>query len=157
MYFIEIMRPSFVASAQATPEGLVGRSPRFRAALDLAERVAPSNPTVMLLGESGTGKDLVAQAIHQLSEHAGGPFVPVECAGLPDSLFESELFGYVKGAFTGANADKPGLVEAATGGTLFLDKVGDIPLSEQVKLLRLLETRRFRRVGSTDWQTPTSA
>ncbi len=152
LYFIEIMRPSAVASASARADGLVGRSPTFQQALSLVERVAPSDATVMLLGESGTGKELLAQAVHRLSPRAAGPFVPVECTGLPDALFESELFGYVKGAFTGASTDKPGLVEAAQGGTLFLDEVGDIPLSEQVKLLRLLETRRFRRVGSTVWQ-----
>lgn len=150
--FIEIMRPSRVASAQARPEGLVGRSTAFQQSLALAERVAGSEATVMLLGESGTGKELMAEAIHHMSPRSGGPFVPVECAGLPDTLFESELFGYVKGAFTGAAADKPGLVEAAAGGTLFLDEIGEVPLSEQVKLLRLLETRRFRRVGSTEWQ-----
>ncbi|MGE0624350.1 MAG: sigma-54 interaction domain-containing protein [Pseudomonadales bacterium] len=150
--FIEIMRPSRVASVQARPEGLVGRSAAFQKALALAERVAGSEATVMLLGESGTGKELLAEAIHRMSDRAGGPFVPVECAGLPDTLFESELFGYVKGAFTGATADKPGLVEAAAGGTLFLDEIGEVPLSEQVKLLRLLETRRFRRVGSTEWR-----
>ena len=149
--FIEIMRPSRVASAQASPEGLVGRSSAFQVALALAERVAGSEATVMLLGESGTGKELMAEAIHHMSPRSGGPFVPVECAGLPDTLFESELFGYVKGAFTGATTDKPGLAEAASGGTLFLDEIGEVPLSEQVKLLRLLETRRFRRVGSTDW------
>jgi transcriptional regulator with PAS, ATPase and Fis domain len=150
--FIEIMRPSRVASAQASPEGLVGRSPAFQKALSLAERVAHSEATVMLLGESGTGKELMAEAIHRMSARSGGPFVPVECAGLPDTLFESELFGYMRGAFTGAASDKPGLVEAASGGTLFLDEIGEVPLSEQVKLLRLLETRRFRRVGSTEWR-----
>jgi transcriptional regulator with PAS, ATPase and Fis domain len=130
----------------------VGRSAKFQQALSLAERVAGSEATVMLLGESGTGKELMAEAIHHMSARSGGPFVPVECAGLPDALFESELFGYVKGAFTGASADKPGLVEAAAGGTLFLDEIGEVPASEQVKLLRLLETRRFRRVGSTEWR-----
>ncbi len=151
LYFIEIMRPSSVASANARGEGLVGRSPAFQKALALVQRVAPSDATVLLLGESGTGKELLAETVHRLSKRAAGPFVPLECTGLPDALFESELFGYIKGAFTGAAADKPGLVEAAQGGTLFLDEVGDIPLSEQVKLLRLLETRRFRRVGSTVW------
>jgi transcriptional regulator with PAS, ATPase and Fis domain len=151
MYFVELMRPSSVASARAAPDGLVGRSQAFQRSLALVERVAPSEATVMLLGESGTGKELLAQAVHRLSARASGPFVPVECTGMPEALFESELFGYVRGAFTGANRDKPGLVEAAAGGTLFLDEVGDIPLSEQVKLLRLLETRRFRRVGGIDW------
>jgi DNA-binding NtrC family response regulator len=113
-------------------------------------RVAPSEASVLLLGESGTGKELVAQAIHESSEHAGGPFVPVECAGLTDTLFETELFGHEKGAFTGAIGRKVGLIESARGGTLFLDEVGDIPLGIQVKLLRLLETGTYRRVGGTE-------
>jgi two-component system, NtrC family, response regulator HydG len=152
LFFVELMRPSRVASARASSEGIVGGAPTLRRALELVERVAPSEATAMLLGESGTGKELLAQTVHNRSRRAGGPFVPVECTGMPETLFESELFGYVRGAFTGATRDKPGLVEAAAGGTLFLDEVGDIPLSEQVKLLRLLETRRFRRVGGTDWQ-----
>ncbi len=152
-FFIEQIFPvSDVASVQPdTPSAMVGKSKPFRNMLDLVQRVAPSNSNVLLLGETGTGKDMVAQTIHRLSQSADGPFVPVECIGLPESLFESELFGHVKGAFTGATANKIGLVEAAEGGTLFLDEVGDIPLHDQVKLLRLLETRRFRRVGSTDW------
>jgi len=124
----------------------------FQKMLELVERVAGSDTNVLLLGESGTGKELVAETIHRLSARKGEAFVPVECTGLPEALFESELFGYVKGAFTGAQADRPGLVESAQGGTLFLDEVGDIPLPDQVKLLRLLETRRFRRVGSNEWQ-----
>jgi transcriptional regulator with PAS, ATPase and Fis domain len=120
--------------------------------LGSVDRVAPTEASVLLQGESGTGKEMVAYAIHQRSARAGGAFVPVECTGLPEALFESELFGYVKGAFTGASVDKPGLVEAADGGTLFLDEIGDVPLSDQVKLLRLLETRQFRRVGSTEPQ-----
>ena len=152
-YFIEQMHPSDAAAAQSRDDGrLVGASPAFRAMLNLVERVARSDTSVMLLGESGTGKEMVAQTVHRLSERADQPFVPVECTGLPDALFESELFGYVKGAFTGATSNKTGLVEAAQGGTLFLDEVGEIPLSDQVKLLRLLETRRFRPVGSTDWR-----
>lgn len=151
-YFIEIMHPSNVASATGSASGPVGRSRAFQHTLSLVTRVAPSDATVMLLGESGTGKELLAETLHRLSERNRGPFVPVECTGMPETLFESELFGYIKGAFTGATHDKPGLVEAASGGTLFLDEVGDIPLAEQVKLLRLLETRRFRRVGDTDWR-----
>ena len=151
-FFIEILHPSSVASATGSAAGPVGRSRAFQRTLSLLNRVAPSDATVMLLGESGTGKELLAETLHRLSQRSGGPFVPVECTGMPEALFESELFGYVKGAFTGATHDKPGLVEAAAGGTLFLDEVGDIPLGEQVKLLRLLETRRFRRVGSTEWR-----
>lgn len=151
LYFVEILRPSNIASATGGA-GLIGKSQAFQRALELADRVAPTDTTVLLLGETGTGKEVMARTIHDRSKRESGPFVPVECTGLPDSLFESELFGYVKGAFTGATSDKAGLVEAAEGGTLFLDEVGDIPLSEQVKLLRLLETRCFRRVGSTEPQ-----
>jgi transcriptional regulator with PAS, ATPase and Fis domain len=105
---------------------------------------------VLLLGESGTGKELFARAVHEASERASGPFVVVDCSGLTDTLFESELFGHEKGAFTGATARKPGLVETAQGGTLFLDEIGDIPLGMQVKLLRLIETGTYRRVGSIE-------
>ncbi|MBT8080053.1 MAG: sigma-54-dependent Fis family transcriptional regulator [Gammaproteobacteria bacterium] len=152
MYFVEILRPSTIAEANEG-DGLIGVSPAFQKVLGFIDRVAPSNTTVLLLGESGTGKEIMAQTIHQRSERESGPFVPVECTGLPEALFESELFGHVKGAFTGANSEKLGLVEAAAGGTLFLDEVGDIPLSDQVKLLRLLETHQFRRVGSTEAKT----
>ncbi len=152
LYFVEILRPSTIATTRGG-SGLVGKSPSFRRTLELIDRVAASDTTVLLLGETGTGKEVMARTLHERSARNTGPFVPVECTGLPDSLFESELFGYVKGAFTGAHADKPGLVESAAGGTLFLDEVGDVPLSEQVKLLRLLETRRFRRVGSTEPQS----
>lgn len=152
LYFIEHMRPSDAASTGTSQHRLVGSSAAFQAMLNLVERVARSDTNVMLLGESGTGKEMVAQTVHRLSSRKDAPFVPVECTGMPEALFESELFGYVKGAFTGANANKTGLVEAAEGGTLFLDEVGDIPMSEQVKLLRLLESRRYRRVGSSDWQ-----
>jgi len=149
-YFVEIMRQAQVASASPSERGLVGRSPAFNRMLELIQRVAPSETTALLLGETGTGKELVAQAIHDQSARRDGPFVPVECSGLTETLFESELFGHEKGAFTGANNRKPGLVEAARGGTLFLDEVGDIPLSMQVKLLRLLETGTYRRVGGVE-------
>lgn len=151
-YFIEQMHPSDAGSTTSTSDRMVGHSKAFQSMLGLVERVAHSDTNVMLLGESGTGKEMVAQTVHRLSPRNGRPFVPVECTGLPDALFESELFGYVKGAFTGAQADKTGLVAAADSGTLFLDEVGDIPLADQVKLLRLLETRRYRQVGSNDWQ-----
>jgi DNA-binding NtrC family response regulator len=113
-------------------------------------RGAPSEAAVMLLGETGTGKELVARVIHEASPRAGGPFVAVDCSGLTETLFESELFGYEKGAFTGATHRKLGLVEAASGGTLFLDEIGELPLSLQVKLLRLLETGTYRRVGGIE-------
>ncbi|MGI9288855.1 MAG: sigma-54 interaction domain-containing protein [Pseudomonadales bacterium] len=153
MYFIEIMRPSSIATIASNGKGFIGKSRSFQRMLDQIDRVAPTDTTVLLLGESGTGKEIAAQTIHARSQRSSGPFVPVECSGLPESLFESELFGHMKGAFTGASQEKPGLVEAADGGTLFLDEVGDIPLSGQVKLLRLLETRSFRRVGSTETRT----
>jgi transcriptional regulator with PAS, ATPase and Fis domain len=149
-YYIEKLEPLPGARTLAHAQGLIGRSPAFLAMMELVARVAPSAAAVLLQGESGTGKELVAGAIHQLSRRADGPFVAVDCSGLAETLFESELFGHERGAFTGAVARKVGLVEAASGGTLFLDEVGDIPLSIQVKLLRLLETGTFRRVGSPE-------
>ncbi|OYV02349.1 MAG: Fis family transcriptional regulator [Burkholderiales bacterium PBB5] len=140
------------ASARPSAEGLVGRSPAFNAALAAVQRVAPSMLPVLLLGESGTGKELFARAVHEASPRAAGPLVVVDCSGLTDTLFESELFGYEKGAFTGAHARKKGLVETAHGGTLFLDEMGDVPLAMQVKLLRLIESGTFRRVGSVETQ-----
>jgi len=139
-----------VAHGRSVARGLIGRSPVFQHMLALVARVAPSMATVLLLGESGTGKELVAQAVHDASPRAAKPLVVVDCSSLPETLFESELFGHERGAFTGANTSKAGLVEAASGGTLFLDEVGDIPLPMQVKLLRLLESGTYRRVGSTE-------
>jgi DNA-binding NtrC family response regulator len=149
-YFIEKMEPLRVAQGRAAAQGLIGRSPPFQQMLELVARVGPAQASVLLLGESGTGKELVARAIHEASARSAAPLVVVDCASLPETLFESELFGHERGAFTGANASKPGLVEAASGGTLFLDEVGDIPLPMQVKLLRLLESGTYRRVGSTE-------
>ena len=149
-YFVERMLTVREASSLPAESGLVGKSPAFNRMLELVRRVAPSGTAALLLGESGTGKELVAQAIHQQSGREHGPFVVVECSGLTETLFESELFGYEKGAFTGASQRKIGLVESAAGGTLFLDEVGDIPLALQVKLLRLLETGTFRRVGGVE-------
>ena len=105
---------------------------------------------MLLLGESGTGKELFARAVHEASGRAGGPFVVVDCSGLTETLFESELFGHEKGAFTGATTRKPGLVETAQGGTVFLDEIGDVPLAMQVKLLRLIESGAYRRVGGIE-------
>jgi transcriptional regulator with PAS, ATPase and Fis domain len=149
-----VERLSTVRSASARPsvEGLVGRAPAFIAALAAVQRVAPSMLPVLLLGESGTGKELFARAVHEASPRARGPFVVVDCSGLTETLFESELFGHERGAFTGANTRKPGLVETAKGGTLFLDEMGDVPMSMQVKLLRLIESGTFRRVGSIESQ-----
>jgi transcriptional regulator with PAS, ATPase and Fis domain len=147
-----VERLSMVRSASARPsdEGLVGRSPAFNLALAALQRVAPSTLPVLLLGESGTGKELFARAVHETSERADGPFVIVDCSGLTETLFESELFGHEKGAFTGATMRKPGLVETAQGGTLFLDEIGDVPLAMQVKLLRLIESGTYRRVGGVE-------
>lgn len=140
------------ASARPSAEGLVGRAPAFNEAISALQRVAPSTLPVLLLGESGTGKELFAHALHEASDRAQRPFVVVDCSGITETLFESELFGFEKGAFTGATSRKPGLVETAQGGTLFLDEIGDVPLSIQVKLLRLIETGTFRRVGGTEIQ-----
>jgi len=148
--FVERLGTVRQASAQPSAEGLVGTSPAFMAALSAVQRVAPSSLPVLLLGESGTGKELFARAVHEASGRASGPFVVVDCSGLTETLFESELFGYEKGAFTGAIARKPGLVETAKGGTLFLDEMGDVPLAMQVKLLRLIESGTYRRVGSVE-------
>jgi len=128
---------------------MVGESEAFKAMLNKINRAANSDISVLLFGETGTGKELVSQALHSSSHRAGKPFVVIECTGMSDTLLESELFGYEKGAFTGATTNKKGLVEAAEGGTLFFDEVGDIPLSTQVKLLRLFESQTYRPVGST--------
>jgi len=149
-YFVEKFEPLAVARALAGNDELVGRSPAFTRMLEMVARVAPTETTVLLEGATGTGKELVARAIHDASPRAGRPFVVVDCSGLPETLFESELFGHEKGAFTGATTLKHGLIEAANGGTLFLDEVGDIPLVMQVKLLRLIETGTYRRVGGTE-------
>ena len=149
-YFLETMSSVKCASTQPQPEGLVGRSMAFNTLIELIQRVSCSDVSVLLQGESGTGKELVAEAIHNASKRSQGPFVAVDCSGLTESLFESELFGHEKGAFTGAQSRKIGLVEAASGGTLFLDETGDIPKNLQTKLLRLLETGSFRRVGGVD-------
>jgi DNA-binding NtrC family response regulator len=126
---------------------VVGGSPAARAALDLARKVAATDSTVLLRGESGTGKDLFARTIHALSKRAGGPWVKVNCGALPEALLESELFGHEKGAFTGAVRQKAGRFEDAHGGTLFLDEIGEMPLALQVKLLQAIEEKTFTRVG----------
>jgi DNA-binding NtrC family response regulator len=129
--------------------GILTRNAGMQDVLRIIERVAPTDSTVLILGESGTGKELVARAIHERSNRAERPFVPLHCGALPREVFESELFGHEKGAFTGAVSAKPGLVELADGGTLFLDEIGEMDPEVQVKLLRALETGTFFRVGGT--------
>src|SRR5438477_9834764 len=128
---------------------VVARSVKMQEVLATVERVAPTNSTVLLGGESGVGKDLVARAIHEKSRRASGPFVKINSTAIPENLLESELFGYEKGAFTGAVASKPGKFELADKGTLFLDEIGDVPPVTQVKLLRVLQEREFERLGGT--------
>lgn len=128
---------------------LIGSSPAMSKMVSLLERVAPSEANVLIGGESGTGKELVAKALHLNSARKGHPFVPINCGAIPENLLESELFGHEKGSFTGAEKRKEGLFESADGGTLFLDEIGELPMSMQVKLLRVLQEREFRRVGGT--------
>lgn len=148
-YFIEVMKPVREVSAEPIANKMIGRSPAFNQLVDLIQRVGKTETNVLLIGPSGSGKELAAQALHAASTRTRKPFVTVECSGLTDSLFESELFGHVKGAFTGATSNRKGLVESARGGTLFMDEVGDIPLHLQVKLLRLIETHTYRPVGES--------
>ena len=128
---------------------IVARSPKMQEVLATVERVASTNSTVLLGGESGVGKDLIARAIHEKSRRASGPFIKINSTAIPENLLESELFGYEKGAFTGAAASKPGKFELADKGTLFLDEIGDVPPVTQVKLLRVLQEREFERLGGT--------
>jgi DNA-binding NtrC family response regulator len=128
---------------------IVARSPKMQEVLATVERVASTQSTVLLGGESGVGKDLIARAIHEHSRRASGPFIKINCTAIPENLLESELFGYEKGAFTGANTAKPGRFELADKGTIFLDEIGDVPGSIQVKLLHVLQDREFERLGGT--------
>jgi Nif-specific regulatory protein len=132
---------------QANPAGIVGNAPRLRQALHQIEQVAAADVTVLLLGESGTGKELFARALHLHSPRRGGPFVKINCGAIPEALFESELFGHERGAFTGASQARAGRFEQAHGGTLFLDEIGDLPMAMQVKLLRVLQERCVQRLG----------
>jgi len=127
----------------------IGSSPAMQEVRALIERVAPTDSTVLVTGESGTGKEVVARLIHWLSKRADGPFIPINMGGIPENLIESELFGYEKGAFTGADSRKTGLCELASGGTLFLDEVGDMPLPLQVKILRMLQEKKIMRLGGS--------
>jgi len=128
---------------------IIARGEKMQAVLGMVERVAPTNSTVLLGGESGVGKDLIARAIHEHSNRASGPFVKINSTAIPENLLESELFGFEKGAFSGATASKPGKFELADKGTLFLDEIGDVPPATQVKLLRVLQEREFERLGGT--------
>ena len=134
-------------------EGIVGHSPKLAEVIERVKLVAPSKATILIEGETGTGKELIAQAIHQASPRARAPFVPVHCAALPAQLLESELFGHERGSFTGATERREGRFEAADSGTVFLDEIGEIGPEIQVKLLRFLETKSFERIGSSKTMT----
>jgi DNA-binding NtrC family response regulator len=137
------------AEPAESPGEMVGQSAPMKEVYSLVAKVAPTSSTVLIRGESGTGKELVARAVHDQSKRKGKPFIKVICAALPETLIESELFGYEKGAFTGAAASKPGRFELADQGTIFLDEIGDLTLATQVKLLRVLQDRQFERLGGT--------
>ncbi len=134
---------------EAVFKNIVSKSPKMREILDTIKKISEYKTTVLLMGESGTGKEVIARAIHYNSSRAGRPFITVNCGAIPENLLESELFGHVKGAFTGAHKTKKGLFEEADGGTLFLDEIGELPLLLQVKLLRVLQEEEIRRVGDT--------
>jgi DNA-binding NtrC family response regulator len=130
-------------------EDLIGQSEALKRVIDMAQRAAPTDLTVLIHGESGTGKELMARAIHRLNSRKDGPFIPVNCAAIPEGLLESELFGHERGAFTGAIRARPGRFELAREGTIFLDEIGDMPVAMQSKILRVLQERQFERVGGT--------
>ncbi|MFQ5688820.1 MAG: sigma-54-dependent transcriptional regulator [Gemmatimonadota bacterium] len=145
----EVARLRRQVKAERRHPEIVTKGPSMSRAIELAEKVAVHPSTVLVTGESGTGKELIARLIHTASPRSDGPFVPVNCGAIPESLLESELFGHVRGAFTGAEVDRIGLFEEAAGGTLFLDEIGELPSSVQVKLLRALQDREVRRVGES--------
>jgi two-component system response regulator AtoC/two-component system nitrogen regulation response regulator NtrX len=151
--YLDLAEENLRLKRQLTSEGqfgaMIGASRPMRQLFELADRVATADVTVLIQGESGTGKELLAREIHRRSNRGSKPFVPLNCAALPEHLIESELFGYEKGAFTGATSQKRGKFELAHGGTLFLDEVGDMSLATQARLLRVLETHRFERLGGT--------
>lgn len=131
-------------------DNIIGQSPKMKAIFDLIQTVAPQNSRVLITGESGTGKELVARAIHENSARSGSPFITINCGAFPETLLESELFGYVKGAFTGANENRRGLFQASDGGTLFMDEIGNMNLAMQVKLYRVLQEGKVRPLGSNE-------
>src|SRR3989475_218622 len=131
-------------------DNIIGQSPKMRSIFDLIQTVAPQSSRVLITGESGTGKELVARAIHENSQRAQAPFITINCGAFPETLLESELFGYMKGAFTGANENRQGLFQAAHGGTLFMDEIGNMSLTMQVKLYRVLQEGKVRPIGSTE-------
>lgn len=140
--------PAFVEISDKTSFGeIVGQSLPMRQVYAILERVAQTDTTLLIEGETGTGKDVVARSLHEASKRRNGPFVPIDCGAIPENLFESELFGHVRGSFSGAVSDRKGVFEEAEGGTLFLDEIGEIPLALQAKLLRAIESRTIRRVG----------
>jgi two-component system response regulator PilR (NtrC family) len=130
-------------------ERLIGKSPPMQRVFEVIRKIAPARTSVLLIGESGTGKELAARAVHELSGRDADAFIAVNCGAIPETLIESEFFGHVKGAFTGANTDRTGLFEAAHGGTIFLDEIGELPVPMQVKLLRVLQERKVKKVGGT--------
>ena len=130
-------------------ERLIGKSPPMQRVFEVIRKIAPARTSVLLIGESGTGKELAARAVHELSGRDADAFIAVNCGAIPETLIESEFFGHVKGAFTGANAERAGLFEAAHGGTIFLDEIGELPVPMQVKLLRVLQERKVKKVGGT--------
>jgi len=150
VYVAELEREYRAMQQGGSGEGLddmLGASPQMQAVFTFIRKVGPTSAPVLILGASGTGKEMVARALHRRSPQAGGPFVPISCNTIPETLLESELFGHEKGSFTGAHTQRKGHVEMAAGGTLFLDEIGDLPAHVQVKLLRFLQEKTFQRVG----------
>ena len=147
MTTIDDPRPRELPGGPTTGCEIVARSPLMRQLVELARRVAEVDSTVLITGESGTGKERIARLVHEASTRAGGPFLAINCGAITESLLESELFGHARGAFTGATQDRPGLFEAASGGTLLLDEIGEVSGAMQVKLLRVLQEQEIRRVG----------
>ena len=149
----ELLKSGVASKEGSGIQGLIGKSPKFLQALDLAKRVASSNASVLITGESGSGKEVIAKAIHQMGKGNKLPFIAINCSAIPENLLESELFGHAKGAFTGAIDKKIGVFEEAQGGTLFLDEIGDLSLPLQAKLLRVIQERKIKRVGENQFRS----